>query len=73
VINLFIFYRKSEKRKWTLLILEEAEVDQYMFSIRHLTDLKPLVIRSVDDSNVIDYDVCIKFYTLLFQKKKNCI
>lgn len=67
MINVLIFYRKSEKRKWTLLVLEETEIDQYMFSIKHLTDLKPLVIRSVNHLDIINYDVCI---ILFFSKKK---
>jgi len=70
MINVFILYRKCEKRKWTLLVLEETEIDQYMFSIRHLTDLKPLAIRSVNNLDLIKYEVCIKYYALLFQKKK---
>lgn len=65
MINLLIFYRKYEKRKWTLLILEETEIDQYMFSIRHLTDLKPLLIKSVNDLDLINYEVCINYYTFL--------
>jgi len=63
-------YRKSGKRKWTLLVLEETEIDQYMFSIRHLTDLKPLDIRSVNHLDLINYEVCVKYYTLLYQKTK---
>lgn len=65
MINLLIFYRKYEKRKWTLLILEETEIDQFMFSIRHLTDLKPLLIKSINDLDLINYEVCINYYTLL--------
>jgi len=68
MINLLIFYRKYEKRKWTLLILEETEIDQYMFSIRHLTDLKPLLIKSINDLDLINYEVCINYYTFLFIK-----
>lgn len=70
MINVLILYRKCEKRKWTLLVLEETEIDQYMFSIRHLTDLKPLAVRSVDNLlDFINYEVCIKYYTLVFQRK----
>jgi len=69
MINEIIFYRKSEKRKWTLLVLEETEIDQYMFSIRHLTDLKPLDIRSVNHLDFINYEVCIKYCTFLSHKK----
>jgi len=67
MINVLNFYRKSEKRKWTLLVLEETEIDQYMFSIKHLTDLKPLVIRSVNHLDFNNYEVCIVFF---FSKKK---
>jgi len=67
MINLLIFYRKSEKRKWTLLVLEETEIDQYMFSIKHLTDLKPLMISSDNHMDFINYEVCI----ILFFSKKN--
>jgi len=69
IIHLFIFHRKSEKRKWTLLVVEETEIDQYMFSIKHLTDLKPLMIRSVNHLDFIDYDVC----TIFFYSEKNVI
>ncbi|XP_050060182.1 transcription initiation factor TFIID subunit 7-like isoform X2 [Aphis gossypii] len=55
----FKIHRKYEKRKWTLLILEETEIDQYMFSIRHLTDLKPLLIKSVNDLDLINYEVIV--------------
>lgn len=68
MINLLIFYRKYEKRKWTLLILEETEIDQYMFSIRHLTDLKPLLIKSINDLDLINYEVCINNYNFLSTK-----
>jgi len=68
MINKLIFYRKSEKRKWTLLVLEETEIEHYMFSIRHLTDLKPLDIKSVNHLDLINYEVCIKYYTLLKTK-----
>jgi len=68
MINLLIFYRKYEKRKWTLLILEETEIDQYIFSIRHLTDLKPLLIKSINDLDLINYEVCINYYTFLPSK-----
>lgn len=68
MIHLLHFYRKSEKRKWTLLVLEETEIDQYMFSIKHLTDLKPSVIRSVNHLDFNNYEVCIVL--LFFSKKK---
>jgi len=67
MINVLIFCRKSEKRKWTLLVLEETEIDQYTFSIKHLTDLKPLVIRSVNHLDFNNYEVWI---VLFFSKKK---
>eukprot|EP00102_Acyrthosiphon_pisum_P019406 XP_016656616.1 PREDICTED: endoribonuclease Dicer-like [Acyrthosiphon pisum] len=55
----FKIHRKSEKRKWTLLVLEETEIDQYMFSIKHLTDLKPLVIRSINHLDFNNYEVIV--------------
>lgn len=58
MINEF-FYRKLNKRKWTLLVLEEAEIDRYMFSIRHLTDLNPLEIKSMKHLDLHNYEVFI--------------
>ncbi|KAL5233188.1 hypothetical protein ACI65C_000598 [Semiaphis heraclei] len=68
----FKMHRKSEKRKWTLLVLEETEIDQFIFSIRYLTDLKPLDIRSVNHLDLINYEVIVTTENLcleLFEKK----
>jgi len=49
--------RTSKKRKCTLLILEETEIEGYIFCIKHLTDLKPLVITSFEHLDFNNYEV----------------
>lgn len=58
IIN-FIFHRKFEKRKWMLLVLEETEIDRYVFCIKHLTDLKPLVINPFKQLDLNNHEVCV--------------
>lgn len=52
-------FRKLEKRKWTLLVLEETEIDRYVFCIKYLTDLNPLVINSFKHLDLNNYEVCL--------------
>lgn len=60
MVNVFFFmFRKLEKRKWTLLVLEEKEIDRYVFCIKYLTDLKPLVINSFKHLDLNNYEVCL--------------
>lgn len=51
--------RKFKEKKWTLLVLEETEIERYMFCIKHLTDLKPIVINSLQNFDFNNYEVCI--------------
>lgn len=71
----FIFLRKLKKRKWTLLVLEEIEIDRFIFCIKHLTDLKPLVINSLEQLDFHNYEVglYVYYYSILqksFQNKR---
>lgn len=55
-------FRKIEKRKWTLLVLENIEIERYMFCIKHLTDLRPVMINSYQHFDLKNYEVGIQFF-----------
>lgn len=63
-------HRKFERRKWTLLVLEETEIERYVFCIKHLTDLKPIVIDSFQNLDFSNYEVCmfIKLFDYIVNK-----
>ncbi|XP_050424897.1 endoribonuclease Dcr-1 [Adelges cooleyi] len=55
----YTIYRLTEKRKWTLLVVDEEEIERYMFCIQNLTDLKPVVISSLQYLDLDAYEVII--------------
>lgn len=56
---IYFIHRSFEKRKWTLLVLEDTEIERFMFCIKHLTDLKPFVINSFQHLDFSNYEVCL--------------
>lgn len=69
-LNIYIYmytyiHRKLKKRKWTLLVLEETEIDQYIYCIKYLTHLKPLMVNSFNNLDFNNYEVCL-YYVLFF-------
>lgn len=53
----YFLCRTFEKRKSTLLVLEETEIERYLFCIKHLTDLKPFVLKSFQNLDFNNYEV----------------
>ncbi|VVC42037.1 PAZ domain,Helicase, C-terminal,Ribonuclease III domain,P-loop containing nucleoside triphosphate [Cinara cedri] len=51
--------RTFGKRKWTLLVLEEMEIEKYIYCIKHLTDLKPIIINSFECLDINNYEVIV--------------
>lgn len=42
-----------------LLVLEETEIERYVFCIKYLTDLKPIVINPFKQFDLNNYEVCV--------------
>lgn len=67
-MNLFFFTCRKNNKKWTLLVLEETEIERYIFCIKHLTDLKPLAVKSFEHLDFNNYEVCIYYFIQICTK-----